>query len=457
MPLIKLALDGEGQPQACDVKPADAVPWSIAGALYVSIGGKLVDIVSGALPTADTTTPRPSANGMAAEFDGSSNERVAFASNSRNGPIGALTLIVHFELDAFTNYSPLIAKQSTSITNCPYEFRVGFNATSAEFTSLRANASGYKQYYDAGAPIRFTAGRKNQFAACVYANGDLGTAPTFYVLDGFGIGSFATYSPANSAGSGSGAVTDTSSSVILGNRSDLTTTRLDGGIYSAAVIPVALSAGQVQQAMLEMLRWQHVQGAPIDIWVPSAGGATNATIAGTDGADSAAIVAQTWTTAQIAATDGGDVAALATTITTGAAITGTDGADNAVIAAANWTTAQIAGTDGADVSAITASANNETSASIGATDGGDAASVYAANWTTALLAAVDGADVAALMAGTAGTTSAGISATDAVDIVAIGVAGATGPLILAGSARHAATLTGSARHAATLQGSIAHV
>lgn len=274
---------------------------------------------------------------------------------------------------------------------------------------------------------------------------------------------------------GAGAFNSVSYTMMFGNRADGTRT-FDGVLGPQLYFDSFLT--DTELISLSNNPWQIFAPLPRRIWVPSAGtGTTSATIAetdgpdsasiattvttgaaiaATDGADTAAVNAATWTTAQIAATDGADAASVAASVTTGAAIVGTDGADSALIAAATWTTAQIAATDAADASAITTVLGSVTTAAIAASDGADAASVFAATWTTALLAAIDGADNAAMVAGNVGTTSAGISVTEGADIMAIGV-GSTGPLILAGSLKHATTLAGSARMATTLRGSCSHV
>lgn len=260
-------------------RPSSAFPWNKAAALYVSLGGRLVDLVNHARPITDTTNPRASANGIGAEFDGSSGEKVEFASNARNGPTGALTLLVHFEADTLSNYTPLISKQGTTTTNCPFEFRVGSTATDSRFTVTRANGSGFR-VYDGAATEKLSAGRKNQFAAVVFPDGLLTSAPTIYVFDGFGVGGFVPHATTNVAGTGTGNVTDTTNPVTIGNRSDSTVTRFDGLVYSAVILPVALSEANVYAAFLDMLRWQQVEQRKETLFWGITGGTSTFTYAG---------------------------------------------------------------------------------------------------------------------------------------------------------------------------------
>ena len=413
------------------------------------LGPSLVDIATGQVATNNGSTITPTAAGLAREFIPASSQFITLP--TRNIVSGyPLTVAAWMRVDP----SDATGYVAYSLNGTNYNAILGLSPAAGVWSANIGSSPSSTQ---------FVATTGWQHVTCVHRSGS-------WML-------YINGKAATSAATGTNWGQPAAGNHSIGNRLNGSTPKYwDGLIQDIYIFEGELSPAQVF-ALYED-HWQVLLATHRRRSRAVAAGTTTADIAGTDGADSAAIAAANWTTAQIACTDGADTAGVQATVTTGSGITGTDGADNAVVAAANWTTAQIAGTDGPDSSSITASVDNSTSAAISATDGGDAASVYAANWTTALLAAVDGADAAAigatvttgaaiagmdgrdaaaLVAGTAGTTSAGISATEGADIVAIGIAGATGPLILAGSMRHAASLSSSARLATTLRGSIAHV
>ena len=269
-------------------------------ATFSPVMGVMFDTsLSGAVrSTVDTGTMQVSDPGVSRGY--TAGQRSTFASSSRYGLTGAMTIVVIFDANTLTNYSALLSCQDTTTTN-GWEFRLGASSGSSEVLMHRANAADYRQF--ATAANRFTAGSKNNFVAVTCAP-TIETAPVVYAN---GI----LYNTASIAGAITGSPTASTSTLDIGARAS-GTTQLDGAVLFAALWSRALSAAEI-----ESLRRNHAQvyqPAPRRMWATAAAPAgLSATPSAV--ATSAAALTTAITPAATSAAQASSSAALTTAIT----------------------------------------------------------------------------------------------------------------------------------------------
>ena len=239
----------------------------------------------------DTGTRQVSDPGVSRGY--TAGQRSTFASSSRYGLTGAMTIVVIFDANTLTNYSALLSCQDTTTTN-GWECRLGASSGSSEVLMHRANAADYRQF--ATAANRFTAGSKNNFVAVTCAP-TIETAPVVYAN---GI----VYNTASVAGTITGSPTASTSTLDIGARA-LGTTQLDGAVLFAALWNRSLSATEI-----ESLRRNHAQvyqPAPRRMW---AANVASTGLAATSAAQAASTAALT-TAIVLAATSAGQATSTA--------------------------------------------------------------------------------------------------------------------------------------------------
>ena len=319
-------------------------------ATFSPVMGVMFDTsLSGAIrSTVDTGTRQVSDPGVSRGY--TAGQRSTFASSSRYGLTGAMTIVVIFDANTLTNYSALLSCQDTTTTN-GWELRLGASSGSSEVLMHRANAADYRQF--ATAANRFTAGSKNNFLAVTCAP-TIETAPVVYAN---GI----LYNTASIAGAITGSPTASTSTLDIGART-AGTTQLDGAVLFAALWSRALSAAEI-----ESLRRNHAQvyqPAPRRMWVPvSAGGSAAVTLGSAAATASAGAVtvsagANVAVTSAAATAGAGTVSAIpgVTVAIVGASATSAAGTvsatGNAVVAIAGAAATASAGTVTAVMGAI---------------------------------------------------------------------------------------------------------
>lgn len=204
----------------------------VAGLFLPDALGRLVDVLDQTKSTGNSL-PVVGRRGRASEFD---LRDARFAHKTRYAIVSSgVTFLACMEVDAFTNYAHVVAKQSTSTTHCPYEFRLGYGATDAELTVVRASGSSFRVWRaNSGAGIPTPPAGRPTVCGFSVADNLCQTAPTF-VVDG------ATWTAIDGGGGGTGSVTDVGAEMMFGYRPDAAT-RLDGRIYGAVLLNTGVSA-----------------------------------------------------------------------------------------------------------------------------------------------------------------------------------------------------------------------
>lgn len=197
--------------------------------------GALREWVSGQAPASDSSTLTSGILGSESAY---TNQQSTFSHRAIYDCLGALTIIVIFDLNSLSNYGALVSKNAGTTTNLPYELRVGAAAADSHIEFVRANASAYKAWDASSASNLFSAGTKNNCIA-VTQSADMSAAPIF-------IANGVVTSPSLAGGTGSGAPTSDGGSLYLGKRGD-GVTYLDG---AEAIVAVwngrQLSAGEIE-------------------------------------------------------------------------------------------------------------------------------------------------------------------------------------------------------------------
>ena len=204
-----------------------------------------------------TSTLSVSRAGVAADHSGTANQQ--YAHRRGYATTGAVTIFALMEVRALSNYTAVIAKQSSPTRDAPYELRIGAGPSDANIDFIRASGANFSEGSTGSSRLSAAIGVPRAIAITA-ADGVLSTARIAYV-DGtpFSV----------SAGTSSDAVTDIGSTVWIGRRSD-GATQLDGRIYFVAVWGRALSRGEIRS--LTDNPWQLFVPIERRIWVPVAGG-----------------------------------------------------------------------------------------------------------------------------------------------------------------------------------------
>lgn len=100
-----------------------------------------VEVLSGDRATIDTTIRALTEGGRTADFLGSGVQR--YPHRAAYALTGEFSLLILCDVDALSNYSPLIAKEATSTTHCPFELRFGAGAGDSLINVVRADATSY--------------------------------------------------------------------------------------------------------------------------------------------------------------------------------------------------------------------------------------------------------------------------------------------------------------------------
>ena len=220
-------------------------------------GGGFTDVSKGRLPVADNSTDRVGTTGKSRDYAGTQNTQFI---NTGYGLAGALTIIVACDVDALTNYSPLVANTASNTTN-GWELRIGSGASDSVIMMHRANTN-FKQNISSSDKI--TAGSKNNFIAVTCVDGDIGASPS-----GFVNGSFFSMPTATGAGTGAAVANSSTVNLYIGSRAD-GVTMLDGAIQFVRLWDRVLSNDEI--LALYANPWQIFAPQKRNIWVGVAGG-----------------------------------------------------------------------------------------------------------------------------------------------------------------------------------------
>ena len=215
--------------------------WLAKGlcALFVPYQGRMIDVYDWIAPFEQGLVPKARlgrypgidySGGVYQRWRGA-NRRYALTS-----PLGA-TIVALVTVDAFTNYGGIIACQQTTTTN-GWEFRLGGNAsTDSLILCHRSHASGFRQ---AAAVINQIDNSNPSFLAVNWRDNLIENPPYCLTPNTTTVTQWA-----NLAGSGTGAITVSSSSELwIGRRYD-GATYLDGGIHLIALFDRSLPFGDM--------------------------------------------------------------------------------------------------------------------------------------------------------------------------------------------------------------------
>ncbi len=220
-------------------------------------GRQGMELISGDRATSNTTAYGTGAGGVAADFSSTANQQ--YAHRPAYAILGPITIVVFCDVGALTNYGALIAKEGNTLTNQPYELRVGSAATDSKINFSRANAG-----------IKTWAGGANQFAA-PFSSGIIAVSSNSGLIENQA-NSYVnnTKLALTGSGTGSGAVTDNGSSVVwIGRRYD-GATQLAGKIYYTALFNHALDDAKLKEIVEN--KWCLYEPEVQNVWVPVGGG-----------------------------------------------------------------------------------------------------------------------------------------------------------------------------------------
>lgn len=219
-----------------------------------------MELISGDRATNNTSTYGTGSGGVAADFSSTANQQ--YAHRAAYAITGAITIVVYCDIDALTGYGPFIAKQATTTTLCPYEFRMGLASTDSKFNFVRGNNSDIETRV--GAANLITAPQKDLLISLRSPDGLVNTNPVVGVNDVF------TTLSVDGVGTATGNCTDNGTSAVwIGRRYD-GGTQLDGRIYYIALFNRSLTDAKLKE-LLEN-KWDLYEPEVKNVWVPVSGG-----------------------------------------------------------------------------------------------------------------------------------------------------------------------------------------
>lgn len=322
------------------VTPRASAHWRAHGLVALFDQRTCVEVIHG-VRGVNTATQVQAFHGQAMDYSGTANtqyeHRPAYA---QTGPV---TIIALVEVDALTNYTAIIAKQATTTTHAPYEWRLGSSAlaTDSKQFFLRADAGSF-QYVD-GTAATIAAGYSGVLALTCESGALSATNTTAYWREGSAV--LGTKSGAGTA------TTDNAATVWIGRRYD-GATQLDGRIYYVALFDRALS----QDEILEIIGnpWALYEGPPRVLPFGTTGGPSTI--------DPATL---TFTASSLAGSSTASSAITATTLTfTASTLTGSSTASSAITSAALTFTGETLVGSNASASTMTAAAMTFTASSL---------------------------------------------------------------------------------------------
>jgi hypothetical protein len=179
------------------------------------------ELIGGAAAKADSSTKAIGPLGQKAQFSGGQTQ--AYAHRAAYATTGAMSLVIVADIDSFNNYTAVIAKQKTTSTYCPYEFR--FGATTDAPSLIRADNAGVGEGYNEPGSLGLTAPVRG-LCLIVTADSGLRRPNTKWFTNG----KKTTFAASGSTYCADDGVSD----LIIGSRSDYFT-GFNGGQYYIAL------------------------------------------------------------------------------------------------------------------------------------------------------------------------------------------------------------------------------
>lgn len=423
-------------------------------------GGDYPTTVGGTLATSESSA--------CADF-ASTKMQFPFNNFLANGIVtsAGMAFLALVDVDTLSGYGCIFSSEDTTTQKCT-EIRIGSAATDSKIWVTRgtsaAPGNGAYRGFDSGAN-RISAGDRNVRILISFADNDVQTVPILIIN-----GTQYTMSASGSGVATGTVAAPTSNGVSLGGRSADTVTPMDGRIKFAALWGRGLSVDAGIRYTKDVdSPYQLVRPKRRRVWAVSSGTSDIAASGGAVAGGSADLSVSYSLAAVAVAVAGGSAALNVDVPLSAAALTVAGGSADAsvTVSIAASALAVAAGSAGLSVTVTLAASGGAVSG--GAADlsvsSGDA--IAASGGAIASGSALLSATVQIGAAGLAQALGSGALSV-AIPLAAFGAAvaggqatlsaGATGagPLILAGSARLAATLSSSARLAATLHGSVGH-
>lgn len=220
-PIIQ-QFDRQPSPNSCEIDWDNPITSQLVGA-WLPTGTGFVDMVDGQPPSSVSATGFDAGRlGVGVDFDPASNSQVVFPHRDRYATISprGMTIVAAVRCDTATGVQAILAKQTSTTTYAPYEFRLNQASGSRNPYLVRAYATGYRgcratsNIWTVGAEmwIAFT-----QEDDQVESLGTIAIDGDFYGTALFG-------------GSGAGTVADNGASVYIGRRYD-GASELNGTIF----------------------------------------------------------------------------------------------------------------------------------------------------------------------------------------------------------------------------------
>ena len=252
------------RPRSSQPQHAVGIDWAnpLARDLKILVsnnGGSLREVVSGRLPASRGSSTRQTSKGIAEDF---ANTQATFAHHPNHDVLGELTIAALVYVDALSNYSAIISKNSGGTTAMPFEFRLSGGTADGSFDLLRANAT-YKSWNARAIATGSLINTGTYNFVSVAIDAEISSRPTYYVNGQEFLGT-------NSAGlttgngTGSGVATSNQGTLYVGKRAD-GVTYLDGGLLLVCVWGRKLSVAELKG--FEANPWQLF--APRRIYIPT--------------------------------------------------------------------------------------------------------------------------------------------------------------------------------------------
>lgn len=218
------------------------------------------EIISGAKATAITTSDIGAVGGRAALFSSTANQQ--YAHQPQFALTGELTILAVLDVNALSNYSAIIGKQSATTTNVPYELRLGITPTDSRINFVRANST---NYYESGGDTSVVASGSRLVRLAISCTADV--RPTVYTYVN-GASYTKTAVPIGSLPTDTG-----SSSVHIGRRFD-GATQFAGNIYYVGLMKRMITSAEVEIFTSRPFSLYR----PRRIWVPGYSAASTYTV-----------------------------------------------------------------------------------------------------------------------------------------------------------------------------------
>jgi hypothetical protein len=201
--------------------------WKSQGLVALFDTVNAVEVIFGQVAKNRTSLSATSKLGLSADFSSTANQQ--YAHKPDYAITGDITIVALCDDITLSSYSGLIAKQGTTTTYSPYEFRLGNGPGDGNTALLRADSSGYSSTYGVTANI---------------TTGFSGVIAVTHKLSGTAI-TYANNALSNHNAASTTTPADNGSDVWIGRRYD-GVTQLDGKLLYVALFNRALNNVQIR-------------------------------------------------------------------------------------------------------------------------------------------------------------------------------------------------------------------